>query len=254
MAAALLALQKLKGESHVKVAARHNLREIQAELGAGGHIDARRSHLNVVLHGPASAADVAALADELMAQAGISRLRKDAVRAIEIVVSLPVQVAVEHAAFFRSTLDWVLRFFSVPVLSAVVHRDEAAPHIHLILLPLIDGRMQGSDLIGNKRRLEAMQCNFYESVASAYGLSRPRAGSMGRNAKREGANAVVACLESDSAYLHNQRVKAALVDAIARNPGPLMEALDIALPQCRTYKGRSFVEVMTQRVKPEAAP
>ena len=114
--------------------------------------------------------------------------------------------------------------------------------------------MQGSDLIGNKRRLEAMQCNFYESVACAYGLSRPRAGSMGRNAKREGASAVVARLESDSTYLHNPHVKAALVDAISRNPTPLMEVLDISLRQRRTHPERAFVEIMTQRVKSEGAP
>jgi len=44
--AAILRIKKLKGGGIITVAARHNRRVIQAELGAAGSIDPTRSHLN----------------------------------------------------------------------------------------------------------------------------------------------------------------------------------------------------------------
>ena len=60
-AAAFLRVKKLKGGGIVLAAARHTLREIQAELGAGGTIDPTRMGMNVVMHGPGDAADVRVL-------------------------------------------------------------------------------------------------------------------------------------------------------------------------------------------------
>jgi len=62
-------------------AARHNLREIQAEQGATGRIDPTRTHGNTLLHGPATAAEVCAQAEALQAAAGIipGNLRRDCV-------------------------------------------------------------------------------------------------------------------------------------------------------------------------------
>ena len=53
-------------------AARHNLREIQAELGSVGRIDPGRSATNAILAGPSDAAQVQALAVSLMAAAGLN--------------------------------------------------------------------------------------------------------------------------------------------------------------------------------------
>ena len=44
---ALLRVKKLKGAGIVRVAAAHNKRTIQSELGAGGSIDAARSRVTV---------------------------------------------------------------------------------------------------------------------------------------------------------------------------------------------------------------
>jgi hypothetical protein len=44
--AAFLRIKKLKGGGIITAAARHNKREIQAEMGATGSIDPTRSHLS----------------------------------------------------------------------------------------------------------------------------------------------------------------------------------------------------------------
>lgn len=110
-------------------AARHNLREIQAEQGATGRIDPTRTRCNTVLHGPASAAEVQALAAALLAAEGINadKLRRDHCQAIEAVFSLPQDAAVhDSGAYFAQCLAWLARALHLPVLSAVVHRDAPA--------------------------------------------------------------------------------------------------------------------------------
>ena len=98
--AAFLRIKKLKGGGIITVAARHNKRVIQAEMGATGSIDPTRSSLNETLAGPSTAADVGQLAKDLMTAAGVSKLRKDAVMGLEIVFSLPPGHAFGDRAYF----------------------------------------------------------------------------------------------------------------------------------------------------------
>lgn len=253
MSAAFVNLKKLTGAAIVKTAARHNLREIQAELGASGHINAAQSCQNMRLAGPETAAEVADLADNAMQDAGVGTLRKDAVRAVELVVSLPAgSNPAKVEAFFADALEWVRGFFGAPVLSAVVHLDEEAPHMHALLLPLANGRMVGSDLVGNRERLQAMQTGFFESVACRYGLSRPRPEKrLSRAIRGEAATAALACLQSHPEHLQLPSVRTALHESIATNPLPVLVALGLEMPTGKTKKGASFVEIMTKPCRPE---
>lgn len=247
-----LAIKKLtKGPGHLRSAARHNLRELQAELGAGSHINAARMADNIVLAGPATADDVAALADRLMLDAGATVRRKDAVRAVEIVFSLPPATSIDANDFFQSAVEWAREFFAVPLLSAVIHNDESAPHCHVLLLPLVNGRMAGSDLIGNRARLQAVQTGFFESVGSRYGLARPKAAKRLNVAlRRKAAELAYTAVVSDSDLLVRPLVEQAILEAFGRNPEPLLEALNISMPtQEKSY--RKFVAIMTKPCKPE---
>lgn len=158
-------------------AARHNLREIQAEQGATGHIDPTRTHGNTVLHGPATAAEVCAQAEALQAAAGIVRgsLRRDHCQAIEAVFSLPQQAAVpDPADYFAKCLEWLAGALALPVLSAVVHRDEAAIHLHVLLLPVKDGAHVGSAPI-DRAALKRLRERFFAKVAGPAGLKHAAA-------------------------------------------------------------------------------
>jgi hypothetical protein len=172
-----LRIKKLTGKAIIEVAARHNHREILAELGAasGEHINPARVRLNRVLHGHATAAGVASHAKALMDAAGIKATRKDAVRGLEVIFSLPSDSSIDHDRFFNESIQWASEYFAVPVISAIVHNDEAAPHCHVLLLPLVNGRMVGSDLMGGRAKLLAMQADFHARVGQRHGLSRQAA-------------------------------------------------------------------------------
>lgn len=252
--AQFLRMQKLTGKGIVGVAARHNHREILAEMGGtpGCSIDPRRTPLNRVLAGPGDAAGVVAEAQALMSAAGVGTLRKDAVRALEIVVSLPSDTSVDQDAFFTDALRWAAAAIGAPVLSAVVHNDEAAPHAHILILPLVDGRMVGSDLMGNRAKLQALHADFQLKVAHRYGLARQAAPARPSAAqRREAVDMAFAALEANSGL--QTAVLLALLEPHRADPLPLLQALGIAMPAPKRKAKASFVEIMT-RPAPEKKP
>lgn len=122
----ILKLKKLRGQAFPLTAARHNRRTIQAELGAAGHIDPKRTHLNQTLAGADTPEGVAAQAKELMQAAGVpKKLRKDAVTALEALFSIPKSLAIDRDAYFAKCLAWVADEFGGTdnILSAPAHRN-----------------------------------------------------------------------------------------------------------------------------------
>lgn len=246
-----LRIEKLTGKAIIKVAARHNHREILAELGAapGGHIDPARVGLNRVLRGHCTAAAVASEAQALMDAAGIKAIRKDAVRALEIIFSLPPDSPIDHDRFFNESVQWAGKYFAVPVISAIVHNDEAAPHCHALLLPLVDGRMIGSDLMGGRAKLQAMQTDFYAQVGQRHGLVRQTAQKRPSAAIRQQAiDYAFDALEANSGL--SAAVLLALLTPHLDNPAPLLLAMGLSMPTPAIVKGE-FVKMMTKPCKPE---
>lgn len=231
---------------------RHNARELQAEIGVGADsgIDASRIHLNVTLHGPATADGVASAARDAMRDHGIVAPRKNATLGIEIVASLPAGLGIDHLAYFHDTAAWAQQHYRVPLLSAIVHNDESSPHLHLVLLPVRDGKLVGSKLLGNRATMKAMQKDFHERVASQYGLRMPAAKKRHSAAQRAAGIALLRDTLQANSGLTERAIDALLVPH-AKNPEPLLVALGLAMP-APVVKG-SFVATMTRKVRLESS-
>jgi hypothetical protein len=222
-------VKKLKGANIVSVASAHNLRELHAGIGAD-NIDPQRSHQNTVLVGPTTAKGVAALAKARMEGEGIVKLRKDAVRAIELVFSLPGTHTADSERFFADCVAWSCRRFGADnLLSATRHADEAAPHLHVLMLPLANGRMVGSDLVGNKRTLMELQNAFHGEVAHLHGLKRATK-MRGAWSKKEAVAAVMQHLRAAKDASLQSAIWPVLRDAIERDPWPSFAALGLVVP------------------------
>lgn len=248
-----LRIKKLTGKNIIAVAAKHNCRELQAEIGGAGRIDLARTANNYLLRGEATSVGVAGYASRLLSEAALSKpLRKDAVRALEIVFSLPPDSAIDHRRYFEDSTQWAEKHYQAPVLSAIVHLDESAPHCHVLLLPLVNGRMVGSDLYGNITTLRSMQAAFHAHVGLHYGLTRQTAPKRLSTAlRRQAALLVLETTGANPSRLNKPSVKQAMVDAIAHNPEPLLMALGLNMPTPKPAKSTSFVEIMTRPCKPE---
>ncbi len=241
-------------EKIIEKAARHNLREIKAELleNAANAIDPRKSHLNFVLRGEGTAAAVVQHMEQLIHAANAKILRKDNIRGVELVFSLPTDSTIDVRACFEDFLNWVESHYQgIPVISAVAHLDESAPHVHVILLPIKDGHFRGSEIMGNANTLKALHRNCVEVVGKKYNLvnEAPKTGS-DKKRDLEFANELIEYIRAEPSVLTEIRLRRLLSEILAKNTDKLRSVLANQLrKRAKRYKATSFVGVMTKKVK-----
>lgn len=248
-AAAFFRLKKLKGGGILLAAARHNRRTIQAELGADGHINPARSHLNITLCGPPGPDDVPKLAKAAMLAAGVGKLRKDAVVGVEAVFSLPVAHPIDPHQYFAACVEWAgLHFGGADnILSADVHMDEAQPHVHVLVLPLVNGRMVGSDMVGNRQALMALQTQFFDEVARRFGLSKPKARMAGAT-KADASARVIATMRASNDPALKSHAWPVIRAAIESDPAPFVAALGLVI-EAKPKRLKSSTAIFTSTGK-----
>lgn len=217
-------------------AARHNLREIQAEQGARGRIDPARTPTNVILMGPRTAAEVQAIADAGMQSACKQKPRRDHCQAIEALFSLPPKSTVQQQPYFQDCLRWLEARMGLPVLSAVVHNDEAAPHLHVLLLPVKGGKYLGSAPIG-REELKKLRTSFFDNVAGPNGFKREGAKLRG-SIKELAIKAVFEQLEEMELPRGWSRLLPGIKSAVRQDTLAWVQALEIDL--IAAQRGEAF--------------
>jgi len=226
------------------VAARHNKRE---EPGGCQSVNPTRSHLNKVLRGLATADEVNALRQKLTHDAGITKPKKGSIHAIEFLFSLPVGSTIDPVAYSKDCIAWVAGRFGGEenILSADLHLDEAAPHCHILLLPLVSTRkgdvarrrMNGSDMLGVGDKFEQHLADFYSLVGNKYGLKRAPPKMTGQQ-KATAVRLVLDRFKRDEQG-SIEAAWSAIVESIKGYPDLYIKALGIELP-AQTKPARSF--------------
>jgi hypothetical protein len=119
-------------------------------------------------------------------------------------------------------------------------------------LPLVKGRMAGSDLVGNRPRLQRLQTEFYEQVGVRHGLIRPKAANRLSHAfRRKGAELFYSAIVSDPDLMLRPEVEQVMLDAFAQRPESVLSAIGLSMPEPEK-RTKSFVKIMTKPCKPEA--
>ena len=156
--------------------ARHALRDGQAVDNAD---EARRAD-NSVLVGPGSAAGIMARIRDLLP----AKRRKDAVTCLDLFVgaspeAMHAMTREQQDAYFRQALAFIGDRFGGRgnIVSAVIHRDETTPHMQVLLVPLLDGKLNAKKLVGNRPDLVRLQDDFAAQVGEPAGLRRGERGS-----------------------------------------------------------------------------
>jgi hypothetical protein len=240
-----------KGEGHALVAARHNRREIVAERGSAGSIDASRCRLNYSLMDEATAKEIAAKAAAMLANAGITAPRKNAGRTMEIIFSLPPAAQIDHRSYFSACVEWAGQQFGGRgnVIAADVHLDEGAPHCHVLLVPLRDGKLSGSLMTGDRANVAKLQTSFFETVARPFGLNAPAAKLKGA-ARERLAQIVVKRLQATNDPATRSCLWHVTRDAIERDPAPFAHVLGIEVTEPLSIERRTtFAGIMTSKGK-----
>lgn len=162
---ALLTIRKIKNRGTLTGAMRHNTR-----LQPQEHFDPAREHLN--FYG-ASLDDVMKLYEQRLP----SKVRKNAIHVVECIVSGSESklLRVDYEAFFRDSVEWLVNKLGglQNSLGHFIHQDEDVSHLHVLIMPLMDGKLCYSRFLGGSRyQLNQLQTDFAKEVAAAYGLER----------------------------------------------------------------------------------
>jgi hypothetical protein len=110
------------------------------------------------------------------------RTKKDTVLMCSMLVSaspdffkgmLPEHIREYFAMCYRFFAE---RYGEENIIGAVVHMDETTPHMHLNLMPVLDGRLCCKHLF-DRVALQKLQTDIYEQVGKHWGLERGKEGS-----------------------------------------------------------------------------
>ena len=103
------------------------------------------------------------------------RVRKDSVRMIDTFIGatpefIRVLPTEKQREFFRHAYDFMKeKVGEENIIAAVVHMDEATPHMHLCFVPLTrDKRLSAKELLGNKADMHRWQNEFYAHMSARW--------------------------------------------------------------------------------------
>ena len=193
---------------------------------------------------------MARLAKDRISLTGASKTRKNAVLGVELVFSLPTNHRLDLVKYFTACAQWSGQQFGGMdnVISVDIHRDEAQDHAHVLLVPLIDGRLKGSDAVGNKRRLAELQSSFFTNVAKGFGFTKPR-GKLVGNAKALTVKRVLERLSNDTAA--KSAAWPVIRDSVERDPMPYALALGIEVEH-KAKPMKTMTQIFTSKGKGSA--
>jgi hypothetical protein len=149
----------------------HNLRRKNEGHRHRSFIDPTRTSKNEVLRGSADPSINAELASNSLDALGVVVKRKDTIMGIELLFQPPKGRDIRE--FWEACLRWIDARYQY-VLSAVIHRDQKRPHMHVLVLPVVNGKLVGADMTSKLNRSQAQRYSFMAHMRETLDLRPDR--------------------------------------------------------------------------------
>lgn len=178
---AVVHMQKFKNHD-LKGIQFHNQRERESK--SNPDIDKDKSHLNYDLHNQESI-NYNKKVQEIIENKVITnrKIRKDAVRMCNFIITSDKNFfeklsLEEQDQFFKKSYEFFKeRYGEDKIVSAMVHLDEATPHMHLALVPVIENKLSAKRLFDRKELL-AIQKEYPDFIQKeGFDIQRGQEGS-----------------------------------------------------------------------------
>lgn len=159
--------KKIKTVAGMMASFNHNYRKGDTPENA----ENERSYLNEELI-PLQSKDYAAEFKNKLKEHDI-KPRKNAVLGLEVILEAQhVQGDFNLEEWKKRSAEWLKDYFGQDnVISAVYHGDESQPHIHAMVIPIVDGGLRCCEFTNGKEKLTQMQTSYAKSV-EGLGLER----------------------------------------------------------------------------------
>lgn len=109
--------------------------------------------------------------------ATVGKVRKNAVRAVEMVMTFSPE-ALKNPEFnpteyLHDCKNWVMKKFGKEnVFAFAYHRDETTPHVSILFTPIVDGKLNAREYFGGAKKMKGLQDEFYQAVGLKHKLQR----------------------------------------------------------------------------------
>ncbi len=141
------------------------------------------------------------------------------------------------------------RYGEENIISAVVHMDETNPHMHLNLIPVLDGRLCSKQLF-DKQALRELQTVFHEKVGKKWGLQRGKIGSKAEHLDTVAFKLKKMKEEAYTAVMQQNEAKETIAEA--ESVKTLLEDYDKAKSEKLPFFGKNKdAEIIALRTKNE---
>jgi len=160
------------------LAEKHNCRLIAQEIGGYGIIDGRRTPLNlelITLDGNSYEEAVIAILRSIGLDLDhYSYRKKNRGYAVELIFSVTAGHRCDFNSMYADSLVWLRDYYPEShIIHAVVHHDEDTPHMHVILAPIVIGRLDANAVCGYKGISNKRNISLFEYLDKRYGLTFP---------------------------------------------------------------------------------
>ena len=102
-------------------------------------------------------------------------IRKDAVKNVELIFTSDKDFFdklshEDERKFFEKSLEFAQEYFGEKnIFSAIIHKDETTPHMHINLVPITkEGKLSAKEVVGNRKDLEQMQDKYFQKISKSF--------------------------------------------------------------------------------------
>jgi hypothetical protein len=170
---------RLKGHKKtLALAEKHNCRLIAQEIGGYGGIDGKKTPLNldlISLNGKSyEEAAIAVLRSLGFNLEHYSYRKKNRGYAVELVFSVTAGHNCDFNGMYADSLGWLRNYYPEShIIHAVIHHDEDTPHLHVILVPIVNGKLDADEVSGYKGVSRKRNISLFDYLDKRYGLTFP---------------------------------------------------------------------------------
>jgi len=253
MAFAILRIEKIKSAANAAAKTVHNYR-----LHPVPNADESRQGLNqeLVNH---TQRPLWELAEARVAELSLKRLRADAVKAVEVLLTASPEafprdaqgqaVDMRGSAWLAANQQFLTeRFGGANVVALTLHQDEQTPHLHAVVVPATaDGRLSARDVF-NPASLRQLQTD-YSLAMQAAGFAVQR-GIEGSTAKHESIRAYYGALQASAGQLDSlspEQVSAVAATSLHGRQRQRVQQQQLATAQA--LQQQTFAQLQAEQAK-----
>lgn len=223
----------------LKLVQKHNLRQMHVYQSRTVRFDEDKSYENVELV-PLNKPSLPDVVFSIIENLGIdySKFKKNRGYASEFLFSVTAGYECNFVDFYNDCLNWLRTYHPECLIAhAIIHFDEATPHMHVIVVPIVNGELQADKIKRYKGETRKRNKSLYEYLTPKYDLTTDE--QLKGAIKKVGAELVIDEIVNKSIIDPENKIYPAVIQSIHSRPEVYMKQLGIGYDEIAKRLGNN---------------